>query len=87
MDIPEEKVLSNYALNYDLPHDKTLQAFEKITGIKEGDENFDAAWKAVIEDKSDLVLEEIAEAFGEDLGGGRLASAKISRPSRQAAGV
>lgn len=64
MDIPIEKVLSNYQLNYEIPYDQTLAAFEKFTGISEGDPGFDAAWTAVIEDKSEAVLDELLDAFG-----------------------
>jgi hypothetical protein len=58
-DISEEKLLSNYALNYEIPYKTLLSVFEFVTGFKEGGEMFDAAWTAVIEDKHYEVQDEV----------------------------
>jgi hypothetical protein len=57
-DVPDDKVLTDYALNYEVPYQDTLAAFEKVTGIKEGEDNFGAAWSAVVEDKGNRYAEE-----------------------------
>lgn len=52
-DIPEDKILSNFVLNYLLPLDNVMNAFAQATDIKQGDPRFESAWKAIIEDTRD----------------------------------
>ena len=49
-DIPDDKILTNYVLNYELDYKKVLAAFTKVTGIKKRDKNFADAWYAIVED-------------------------------------
>jgi hypothetical protein len=56
-DIPEHKILTHYDLNYEIPYEKTKKAFQKITGITENDDNFDDAWKAIIEESGNEYAE------------------------------
>ena len=53
--MPENKILRQFPLEYELPYETTLKAFEDVTGFKKGEPGFDEAWKAVIEDQSNDV--------------------------------
>lgn len=55
-DIPENKVLNNYNLNYELPYDKVSKELESLSGIKRTDPRFDNLWASVVEDKAQDVI-------------------------------
>lgn len=67
-DIPQEKILTNYDLNYELPLNKVVDAFEKTTGIKQNDPRFDSAWKAIIEETRDANEMALAAKLADDFG-------------------
>jgi hypothetical protein len=62
-DIQEEKILSNFTLNYEIPYKEVLAAFEKVTGFKEDSDGFDVVWTAVIEDKAYVQPDDLADAL------------------------
>ena len=68
-DIPKEKILTNYGLNYELPLSRVMNAFEQTTGIKQNDPRFEPAWKAIIEETKNAdemaVAAKLADDFGE----------------------
>lgn len=68
-DIPREKILTNYELNYELPLNKVIESFEKTTGIKQSDPEFNFAWKAIIEETKDAnemaLAAKLADEYGE----------------------
>lgn len=49
-DIPKDKILSDYDLNYNLPYDKVKKELNLIYKKKLKDEEFDDLWTAVVED-------------------------------------
>jgi hypothetical protein len=55
-DIPAGKALTNYDLNYNIPYDSVAKALEGVSGIKRTNKRFDALWSAVVEDKSQDVI-------------------------------
>lgn len=48
LEVDDEKVLTNYALNYEIEHDLVKSVFEAVVGE-------DASWQAVIEDSAEFV--------------------------------
>lgn len=67
-DIPQEKILTNYDLNYEVPLNKVMDAFEKTTGIKQGDPRFEPAWKAIVEETRDANEMALAAKLADDFG-------------------
>ena len=54
--IPDDKMLSQRDLNYDLDPDEVTSALLDVfpRKIEQGEESFDEAWKAIVEDRSDF---------------------------------
>lgn len=64
-DLDEDKILTDYALNYELDHDEVKAAFEAVCAEENVDAESDLIWEAVIEDANvfDMDEEEVLEAF------------------------
>ena len=65
-DIKQDKILKNYELNYDLPYEKVAEKLEKISGKNKSDDDFDMLWKAVVEDESDRVSDDLIDILKVD---------------------
>lgn len=65
-DIKQDKILKNYELNYDLPYEKVAEKLEKISGKNKSDDDFDTLWKAVVEDESDRVSDDLIDILKVD---------------------
>lgn len=65
-DIKQDKILKNYELNYDLPYEKVSEKLEKISGKNKSDDDFDTLWKAVVEDESDRVSDDLIDILKVD---------------------
>jgi hypothetical protein len=65
-DIPENKILSDYDLNYNIPYKDTKAALDKAVKNVD-DDDFDILWRSVIEDKSnDVDEDDLMRIFGVD---------------------
>ena len=57
-EIEDEKILSDYSLNYELDHNEVRAAFEAVCGEEGVDAESDLIWKAVIEDADVFEMDE-----------------------------
>lgn len=49
LEVNEDKILNNYALNYELDHETVKKSFIEVTNIQESHEDFEKAWECVVE--------------------------------------